>query len=264
MALSTEALAYRVGKLGGSDIGKIVNGTNEDIIKLWKEKMGDLAPEDISDNWPVYRGTHSEQPHLNWQERKNRMEITRRGDTISHYRYDWAFCTLDGWLDALECPIEVKDVGGREPLDPVLLDRYAPQLQWTMEMTGADVCALSVIIAAEAPVMQFVDRDKAYAKLLIERGAIFIEHVRNRTPPVELPAIPAPINATKNYDMQGNNEFAHHADIWLQLRDSAAAYDDAAKILKSLVPPDAKRCFGYGVQITRSSAGYLSLREKAA
>ena len=35
----------------------------------------------------------------------------------------------------------------------------------------------------------------------------------------------------------------------------------SAKILKSLVPSDAKKCFGYDVQITRDRAGRLSLRE---
>jgi hypothetical protein len=36
---------------------------------------------------------------------------------------------------------------------------------------------------------------------------------------------------------------------------------DAAKVLKSLVPPDARKAFGYDVQITRDRAGRLSLRE---
>jgi hypothetical protein len=116
-------------------------------------------------------------------------------------------------------------------------------------------------MGAAEPVVDIIRRDADYAKLMLERGWTFIQHVRNRTPPVDLPMVPLPVDATRVVDMNGNNEFAHHADIWLQLRDSADAYDDAAKILKSMVPPDAKRCFGYGVQITRNRLGNLSLRQ---
>lgn len=260
MALTPEQHAARAGKIGASDIAKIVGGDPIEIYRLWEEKVGTRAPDDLTDNWPVYRGTETEQMHLNWQERKNRHAISRRGDSVAHYRYDWACCTLDGWIDELQCPIECKWVNGNEPYDPVIRHRYTPQCQWQMEITGADQCALSVIMGAADPLLDFIQRDADYAALLLERAWSFIQHVRNKTPPVDLPVIPLPVDAVTLYDMTGNNEWANHAGIWTELRDSAAAYDDAAKILKSLVPADAKKCFGHGVQITRSRAGTLSLR----
>ena len=39
---------------------------------------------------------------------------------------------------------------------------------------------------------------------------------RERTPPVDMPVIPAPVDATKLYDMTGNNEWANNAGIWLE------------------------------------------------
>ena len=63
------------------------------------------------------------------------------------------YATLDGWIDVLECPIECKHDGGREPLE-VIVERYQPQMQWQMECTGADQCALSVIMGASEPVVQ--------------------------------------------------------------------------------------------------------------
>jgi len=259
--LNAAQIAARAGKIGGSDIGIIVGGDRVKIDKLWREKIGEKEPDDLSRKWPVYRGTHTEQMHLNWIEVEEQQSIVRRGDSVAHYRYDWAMCTLDGWIKELACPIEVKWTNGNEPFVPVILDRYAPQVQWIMEITGADQCAFSAVLGAAEPVMDYVQRDADYAGLLLERGHQFIQHVRNRTPPVDLPMVPLPVDATRVVDMAGNNEFAHQADIWLQLRDSAAAFDDAAKILKSLVPPDAKRCFGYGVTITRNRLGHLSLRE---
>lgn len=262
MALNAAQIAARMGKLGGSDMKPLMDGDALAIDKLWREKTGQSIPDDLEDVWPVQLGVATEPLNVRWFERKQRMHISRIGDVVSHVRYDWAVCTLDGWVDDLQCPLECKHVGGREPIE-VIIDRYQPQMQWQCEVTGADQCALSVIMGTAEPVVEFIKRDADYAARMVFRGQQFIEHVRNGTPPVDLPAVPAPIDATAIYDMNGNNEFAHHADIWLQLRDSASAYDDAAKILKSLVPADAKKCFGYGVQITRNRAGHLALREKA-
>jgi len=77
-----------------------------------------------------------------------------------------------------------------------------------------------------------------------------------------LPAVPAPVDASKIYDMTGNNEWATHADEWLVGKPIADRVRDAEKILKSLVPADAKKCSGHLVQITRDRAGRLSLREE--
>jgi hypothetical protein len=48
---------------------------------------------------------------------------------------------------------------------------------------------------------------------------------------------------------------------WLLNKDAAKVADEASKILKSIVPTDAKRVHGGGIQITRNKAGALSLRE---
>jgi hypothetical protein len=110
-------------------------------------------------------------------------------------------------------------------------------------------------------VVEFIERDADYAKEMIKRGAMFWECVRARVPPVELPAVPPPADANTEYDMTGNNEWGNSAVQWLVHREAARSYEDAAKILKSLVPPDAKKCRGNGVVITRDRAGRLSLRE---
>lgn len=237
-----------------------MTGDMKKIMQLYNEFIGEALPEEFGRNWPMRLGTATEQLQLDWFEEGTRQIVSRRGDVVYHPFLSWAAATLDGWIDALECPIECKHVGGREPYE-VIVDRYQPQMQWQMEVTGADQCALSVIMGAAQPVVEFIKRDGAYITEMLKRGAQFMEHVRTRTPPVDLPAVPAPIDAKAVYAMDGNNEWANYANIWLELRDSAAAYDDAAVILKSLVPADAHKCHGHGVQITRNKVGNLSLRQ---
>lgn len=258
--LTPAQIAARAGKLGGSDMGCLMRGDAVKIHDLWLEKTGQKIPDDLSDIWPVQLGVATEPLNREWFERRQRMQISRVGDVVTHFAHDWACVTLDGWIDELQCPLECKHVGGREPLE-VIIERYQPQMQWQCEVTGADQCALSVIMGVTEPIVEFIKRDAAYAREMVKRGAQFIQCVRNKMPPVELPAVPAPIDAKAVYDMAGNNVFGAHANTWLELRLSADMCADAAKILKSLCPPDAKKVHGYGVQITRDRAGRLSLRE---
>src|SRR5882672_8808400 len=92
------------------------------------------------------------------EERKHRQIVSRRGDVVGRPFLIWAAVTLDGWIDALQCPIEAKHVGGREPLE-VIFERYAPQVQWIMECTGSNQCALSIIMATAEPVVEFIERN---------------------------------------------------------------------------------------------------------
>jgi hypothetical protein len=132
---------------------------------------------------------------------------------------------------------------------------------WQMEITGASQCALSVIMGANEPIVEFIPRDDEYIAEMIARGEQFMAHVRNRTPPVVLDAVPAPIDASKVYDMTGHNSWAAAGSEWLSTKDAAASNKTAEKILKALVPEDAKKCHGHSIQITRDRAGRLSLRE---
>jgi YqaJ-like viral recombinase domain len=260
MALNAAQVARRAGKLTASRIACLMTGDAFKIDLLYREMIGETLPEDLSDVWPVQLGECTEQLQLNWYERKARQIVNRRGEVVIHPTLPWAACTLDGWINELSCPIEVKHVGGREPIE-VLIERYSPQVQWLMECTGTAQCAFSIIFGANEPVVDFLERDATYAAEMVKRGEQFMSFVERRIPPVVLPPVPAPILADKSYDMSGRNEWTNSAVTWLITLQSARDHDDAAKILKSLVPADAKKAHGAGVAITRNRAGSLSLRE---
>jgi predicted phage-related endonuclease len=238
-----------------------MRGDTKAIYNLWLEMTGqEFEYEDLSSVWPVQLGACTEALNLDWYERKSNSVITRRGEVVVHLRYPWAAVTLDGWIDDLNCPIEAKHVGGREPLE-VIIERYWPQMGWQMEVTGADQCALSVIAGANAPVVEFIPRDDGYIAEMIARGEQFMEHVRNRTPPVVLDAVPAPIDPTRVYDMSDSNSWCNSASVWIETKPASDRCKDAEKILKNLCAPDCKKAFGGGVVITRDRVGRLSLRQ---
>jgi len=257
--LSTAQIAARKGKLTASRVACLMTGDAEAIMRLYREFLGEEVPDDLRHVWPVRLGEVTEQLNLDWYEMNGSLVI-RRGKVMSHPKLDWAAATLDGWDTVLDCPVETKHVGGREPLE-VIIDRYQPQMQWQMECTGATQCALSVIVGASAPVVEYIARDEEYAAELVRRGAQFMDCVKAKRPPVALAPVAAPVDASKVYDMASNNAWASSAVDWLENRPAAEKCKDAEKVLKSLVPEDAKKCHGHNVQITRDRAGRLSLRQ---
>lgn len=257
--LTDTQIKARTGKLTASRVACLMTGDAAKIMQLYLEMIGEGEPEDLSHVWPVQLGSATEALNLDWFEMKN-GPLTRRGDVVVHSKHPWAAATLDAWSPDLRCPVETKHVGGREPLG-VIIDRYQPQMQWQMEVTGAEQCALSVIMGASEPIVEFIPRDEDYAAEMVVRGKQFMDCVAARRPPVALDPVAPPADASKVYDMGSNNRWVDASFTWIGNKDSAQRAKDAEKVLKEIVPADAKKCFGNGVQITRDRAGRLSLRE---
>jgi hypothetical protein len=257
--LSPAQIEARKGKLTASKISCLMTGDASAIIKLYREMLGEEQEEDLSRVWPVQLGAATEGLNLDWYEMR-RNPLSRRGEVVIHPRCDWAAATIDAWDDTLGCPVEAKHVAGREELQTVI-DRYQPQCQWLMECTTANQCGLSIIVGANPPIVEYLERDADYAAEMVHRGAQFMNCVARRIVPVHLAPVPGPFVPSKNYDMSGDNRWAVAAATWLTTKAAARDHAEAEKDLKSIMPEDAKKCTGYSVVITRDRAGRLSLRE---
>ena len=100
-----------------------------------------------------------------------------------------------------------------------------------------------------------------YERTLWERVDNFLHCVETLTEPVAQAPVAPPVKPIKTYDMTGDNLWASEAVTWLDNRVAARTALTAEKDLKGLVPLDAIRCHGHGVEIRRDRAGRLSLRE---
>lgn len=260
--LSLEQIEKRKGKLTASRVAVLMTGDSEGVLRLYKEMIGELPEEDLSAEWPVQLGSATERLNLDWYERKA-GPVLRRGEVAVHPKNPWAACTLDGWDGKLGCPIECKHVGGREPIE-VVIDRYQPQMQWQMEVTGARQCALSVISGASEPRIEYIDCDAVYAGEMLRRGKKFMICVAAQLPPLKLPPVPAPIPIDKmrEVDFSENEVWRQEAGIWLQTYQAAKSAKDAEQVLKNMIEADVRKAFGCGIRITRDKAGRLSLREE--
>ena len=187
MGLTAEQLKAREGRLTASAVACLMTGNKRKILDLWRSLIGDptyQAP-DLSGVWPVRLGEVTEELQLDWYERKTGHQVGRRGEVVIHPDHQWAAATLDGYDIQLNAPIECKHVGGREPLDRILV-RYKPQCFWQMIVTKTKTTLMSVIEAANEPIIVPVHYETEYAAELWRRAEIFMGHVANMTPPIEV------------------------------------------------------------------------------
>lgn len=264
MALSAEQKRQRQGRLTASKIGCLMRSDVEKMHQLWLEMTGQSEEEDLSRVWAVQLGSATETLNLDWYEARNRLKVIRRGEVAVHPIFDWAACTLDGWVETLNCPIDAKHTQGREPIE-VVVERYMPQMHWQMIVTGAPQSILSIIMGAREPQIEHIELDKIYAQELLNRAEQFMSHVWDKTPPVAGYPVPPPANDNrKDYDMTGVLIWRTQAEMWIQTEGAARTAKESEQVLKALVPEDARKVSGHGVRVTRDKAGRLSLRKDDA
>ena len=263
MALTDRQKKAREGKMTASRIATIVSGDDAEIYELWLELTGDpsFKPPDFSKVWPVQLGNATEKLHLDWLER-GYGTINGRGKSFQHPEIPWALCTLDGWLDAAGLPVEAKHVGGFEH-QSVIIERYMPQMHWTMYCTDTTEIMFSTIRGAKAPEAVFIKLDQKYLDGLIDYADMFMRCVFDLREPVPNPYVKPPLPVfSRVVDMTGNNLWATAASRWTQNLEAHTAYEFAAKEIKAAVPADAKEAFGHGIIVRRSKTGALTIKPK--
>ena len=94
--------------VGGSD-SRIIMGADEvALLRLWREKRGEIVPEDLSGNLVVQLGTVTEDLNRLWYERNTGNTIKHVQRRIQHPVIEWMAATLDGLVDPSGAVFEAK------------------------------------------------------------------------------------------------------------------------------------------------------------
>jgi len=263
LGLGGELEFVRRSGIGGSDANAILSGDEERIVRLWREKRGEVGAEDLSGVLPVMLGSWTEAFNRQWFERETGWQVGRVGASLVCGTHAWRRCTLDGFVKARAAVFEAKHVGAFHKSEEVL-ERYMPQLQHNMAVAGVDLAILSVIYGNHKWEIHEVASDWLYQQeLLIAETRFWHCVVSGEVPiPAPVPPPPKPVG-TREMCLEGNNMWASAAADWLECREAAKRHGNAATTLKALVEADVARAFGHGVEIRRSKAGALTIRELA-
>jgi predicted phage-related endonuclease len=246
--------------IGGSDARIIMGDDEAALVRLWREKRGELEPEDLADNLIVQLGTVTEHLNRRWYERHTGQVVTDVQRQVFHPVKRWMAATLDGMVEGTGAVFEAKfmlpwsfsEEGGAE--------KHMAQLQHNMWVTASRTAVFSIITGGGKWVEMIIPADPLYQHLLLTAERKFWRCVQSGEPP-HLFGIEPPrprVEAVRTVDMSGSNAWAEFANLYRLTRPAALDHDRAKAELKALVPEDAREASGHGLRAKRSKSGAIS------
>ncbi|MBP0113869.1 YqaJ viral recombinase family protein [Bradyrhizobium vignae] len=246
--------------IGGSD-ARIIMGDDQDaLLRLWREKRGEIAPPDLSRNLVVQLGLATEALNRAWYQDATGHAITDIQKRVRHSVHGWMAATLDGIVASTGAVFEAKFMLPWGFTEEAAAEKHMAQLQHNMWVVAARSAVLSIITGGGKWIEIAVHADPLYQHLLLTAEKKFWRCVQSGEPPL-LFGIETPrprLAAVKVVDMSASNVWAECAAIYLRTRDAHAEHELAKAELKKLLPEDAKEAFGHGVRAKRSKAGAVS------
>src|SRR5262245_36538371 len=94
--LRTKSYESRRLFIGGSDARIILGGDEAALQRLWREKRGELEPQEHSGNLLVQLGLATEPLNRQWYERATGQVVTDVQSWVRHPVLRWMAATLDG------------------------------------------------------------------------------------------------------------------------------------------------------------------------
>ncbi len=96
MKLAMSTTSTRRYFIGGSDARVIMGDDQAALLRLWREKRGEVEPEDLSGNLIVQLGVATEDLNRRWYEANTGQIITDIQHQVFHPGLRWMAATLDG------------------------------------------------------------------------------------------------------------------------------------------------------------------------
>ena len=242
---------------GGSDARIIMGSDEAALIRLWREKRGEVEPEDLSGNLIVQLGVTTEELNRSWYERNTGHRIRDVQRRMTHSAIRWMAATVDGIVDDLEAVFESKFMLPWSFSEEAAAEKYMPQLQHNMWVTHLRSSVLSIITGGGKWVEITIPMDPLYLSILVSAEKKFWRCVQTGEPPRVVFAEPprARVEAVRIVDMNSSNSWAEFAALFRATRQAFLDHERA----KSLMPEDARECVGHGLRGRRSKSGAVSL-----
>ena len=238
-------------------------------LHLWRERIGEAEPEDLSDSFPVQWGKFCEPFVLDWIEKTERNIIDERQRWCVHPTLPNIGATLDGFRASDSSVIEVKVLSPFSAAKD-FYTYYAPQVAVQIACREAGRGFLAVQQGNSPPQLFEVLADASYIDEVVSRLCAFQICVETRTPPGPVPAAPVPPERWRivslDTDVPENwaGEMRETLVRWRDTRPLATIHEGAKKTVKMLLPPDVGRVTYNTMSIRRARNGAVTIAEDAA
>lgn len=185
-------LAERLTGIGGSEAAAAVGlSPYKTRDRLWAEKLGLVAPEDLSANVAVELGSRLEDVIADMYAARHSCAVHRVNRTLRHKEYPWMMAHIDrrvvGERTGLECKTAGLVSGRPDPdwgdgADEVPKSYYI-QVQHYLAVTAYTVFDVPAIIAGKGYIEYAIGRDEELIAMLIEAEGEFWKMVCERVEP---------------------------------------------------------------------------------
>jgi predicted phage-related endonuclease len=246
--------------IGGSDARVIMGEDEAHLIRLWREKRGEIEPEDLTDNLIVQLGRVTEDLNRRWYERNTGHAIKDVQRRIQHPVHKWMAATLDGLVEPSGAVFEAKFMLPWTFSEQAAAEKHMAQLQHNMWVIQSRSAVLSIITGGGKWVELTLHADPLYQHLLLTAEKKFWRCVQNGERP-RLFGVEPPrprLEAVRIVDMSSSNAWAEFAAVYRRTRPAYQEHEGAKADLKKLVPEDAKEAIGHGLRAKRSKSGAVS------
>jgi predicted phage-related endonuclease len=246
--------------VGGSDARIIMGADEAALLRLWREKRGEIEPEDLWGNLVVQLGLATEDLNRRWYEASTGQVITDIQKKARHPALRWMRATLDGRVEGSNAVFEAKFMLPWSFSEEAASEKYMPQLQHNMWVVAARTAVLSVITGGGKWVEILAHADPLYQHLIVTAERKFWRCVETGEQP-QLFGIEPPkprLEAIRIVDMTASNSWAEFAAIFTRTRAAHLEHEQAKTELKGLMPEDAKEAIGHGIRAKRSKSGAIS------
>ena len=224
--------------IGGSDARIIMGNDDADLVRLWREKRGEIDPPDFSNNLVVQLGTITEELNRSWYQRSTGQTVKDVQRRVRHPVHKWMAATLDGIVEQTDAVFEAKFMLPWAFTEEAAAEKHMAQLQHNMWVTAARTAVLSIITGGGKWVELKLHADPLYQHLLLTAEKKFWRCVQTGDPP-RLFGIEPPrprLEAVKVVDMTSSNLWAELAATYLQTRLAHHDHETAKAELKKLMP----------------------------
>ena len=152
------------------------------LLRLWREKRGEIEPEDLSGNLIVQLGLTTEDLNRRWYQANTGQVLTDVRRHIRHPRLCWMAATLDGRVQGSEAVFEAKFMLPWSFTEEAAAQKYMPQLQHNMWVVAARSAVLSVITGGGKWVEITTHADPLYQHLIVSAERKFWRCVEKESP----------------------------------------------------------------------------------
>src|SRR5277367_6794050 len=246
--------------IGGSDARIIMGDDEAHLVRLWREKRGEVEPEDLSMSLMVQLGSVTEDLNRRWYERSSGHAVKDVQKRIVHPLNKWMAATLDGLVDPGGAVFEAKFMLPWTFSEEAAAEKHMAQLQHNMWIANARSAVLSIITGGGKWVEMTIYADPLYQHLLLTAEKKFWRCVvSGETPRLFGVEPPRPrVEGVRIVDMTASNAWAEFAATYRRTRPAYQQHESAKADLKKLVPEDAKEAIGHGLRAKRSKSGAIS------